>query len=71
MIISRNAFERKSLLWKAHLGKKQSQTHFHIAKTIKEINFNSMLHNGNLEQVSNKFRDRLGRLYEIEPIMML
>jgi len=41
-----------------------------IAKTIKEINFNSKLQNGNLEELSNIFRDRLGRLYEIEPVMM-
>jgi hypothetical protein len=72
MVISRNAFERISLLWKVHLGKNNRKlTSKIIAKTIQEINFNSKLHNGNLEGLSNIFRDRLCRLYEIEPIMML
>lgn len=39
------------------------------AKSIKEINFNSKLHNGNLKELSNIFRDRLCRLYEIELMM--
>jgi len=48
IVISRNAFERKSLLWKAHLGKNNRKlTSKIIAKTIKESNFNSKLHNGN------------------------
>jgi len=72
MVISRNAFERISLLWKVHLGKNNRKLASKIiAKTIQEINFNSKLHNGNLEGLSNTFRDRLCRLYEIEPIMML
>jgi hypothetical protein len=72
MVISRNAFERKSLIWKAHLGKNNRKlTSKIITKTIKEINVNSKLHNGNLEELNNIFRDRLGRLYEIEPFMML
>jgi hypothetical protein len=72
MVISRNAFERKSLLLKAHLDKNNRKlTSKIIAKTTKEINFNSKLHNGNLEELSSIFKDRLGRLYEIEPITML
>jgi len=72
MVISRNAFERKSLFWKELLGKNNRKvTSKIIAKTIKEINFNSKLHNGNLEKLSNIFRDRLGRLYEIELFVML
>ena len=72
MVISRNVFERKSLLWKVHLGKNNRKvTSKIIAKSIKEINFNSKLHNGKLEERSNIFTDRLRRLYDIEPIMML
>lgn len=71
MIISRNGFERKSLFWKAHLGKNNHKiTSKIIAKTIKETDLNSKLHNGNLEEMSNIFRERLCRLHEIEPIMM-
>jgi hypothetical protein len=72
MVISRNGYERKSLFWKAHMGKNNRKlTSKIIAKSMKEINLNSRLHNGNLEALSNIFRDRLCWLHEIEPIMML
>jgi hypothetical protein len=72
MVISRNAFERKSLLRKAYLVKENSKfTSKIIAKTIKEINCNSKFRNGNSEEFSNIFRDKVCRLHEIELIMTL
>jgi hypothetical protein len=54
MVISRNAFERKSLIWKAHLGKNnRTFTSKIITKTIKEINVNCKLHNGHLKELKH------------------